>query len=562
MVRADNPLIVQSDQTILVEVYSPRYTEVRDLLARFAEIVRSPEHIHTYRISPLSLWNAASSGMSAAAIHQTLEEYSKYPIPANVTSEIDQQIGRYGSLRLLGGDPHMILQVDDPWIAQELAAHPKLQKYLHPHPEPKHFFVDPMHRGDLKQTLIRLGLPTEDLAGFVTGSPLAIALRETCRTTGEAFRLRDYQSEAVDVFFAGGGPQGGHGVIVLPCGAGKTIVGIGAMAYAQTQTLILATNISACRQWIREILDKTELTEAEVGEFSGEKKEIKPITVATYQILTYRHEKDGPFAHFDLFHAQNWGLILYDEVHLLPAPVFRMTSVLQARRRLGLTATLIREDGLEEDVFCLIGPKRYDVPWRSLEERGFIAEAQCHEFRVALPFGERIQYATAADRTKVRLAAENSLKIPLVQELCRRHEGDHILVIGQYLEQLRALSKALHAPLITGQTSNARREELYKAFREGKIRLLVVSKVANFSIDLPDANVLIQVSGAFGSRQEEAQRLGRILRPKEGIAHFYSLVSRDTCEQDFGLKRQLFLTEQGYRYRIEERSAEDLLTAL
>ena len=558
IIRPENPLIVQGDLTLLVEVYSPRYEEVRAKLARFAELLRSPEHIHTYRISPLSLWNAAATGQATEEICATLAEFAKYSVPEHVYHEIRAQMQRYGMIRLYAEGDGLRLEVDDPVVCEQFKRHTKLGRLLKPHPKEQAFSIDPLYRGELKHLLIKQGYPTEDLAGFTQGEPLEIKLRE--RTLGgQPFGLRDYQLEAAAIFDAGGGASGGHGVIVLPCGAGKTIVGIAALEKAQTQTLILVTNISSARQWMREILDKTELTEEEVGEYSGERKEIKPITIATYQILTYRQEREGEFPHFGVFHAQNWGLVIYDEVHLLPAPVFRMTSALQARRRLGLTATLVREDGLEDDVFCLIGPKRYDMPWRELEQKGFIAEARCHEYRIEMPREERLQYATATDRARVRLAAENPLKLDISRLLCEQHLADHVLIIGQYIEQLRTFAKALDAPLITGQTSNERREKLYQQFRSGEIRLLIVSKVANFSIDLPDANVLIQISGSFGSRQEEAQRLGRILRPKEGFAYFYSIVSRDTCEQEFAMKRQRFLTEQGYQYDIRDLNKDDLL---
>ena len=545
----ENPLIVQSDGTILVEVYSPRYNEVRDRLAVFAELVRSPEHIHTYQISPLSLWNASAMGRPCEEVLETLREFSKYDVPPHILSDIETQMGRYGTIRLVREEDYLVLEVDNEIIFQQLELNRVLEKFLKPHERPQTFKIHAYDRGEVKQSLIKLGFPTQDLAGFTPGSHLDIDLVEETGD-GQPFGLRDYQDEALDIFFAGGSQDGGHGVVVLPCGAGKTVVGIGAMTRAKTSTLVLSTNISACRQWIREILDKTNLDPEMIGEYSGESKEIKPITVATYQVLTHRRSQEDEFSHFSLFHAANWGLIVYDEVHLLPAPVFRMVGVLQAKRRLGLTATLIREDGLQEDVFCLIGPKRYDLPWRDLERRGFIAEARCFGVRVPLLPEQRLHYAAATDRQKIRMAAENENKVNLVRELVSRHADDHILVIGQYVDQLKMLARELDAPLITGKTRNAKREELYDQFRSGEVRLLIVSRVANFAIDLPDANVLIQVSGTFGSRQEEAQRLGRVLRPKEKHSNFYSLVSRDTREQDFSLKRQLFLTEQGYRYQI------------
>lgn len=551
MFNPDNPIIVQSDRTLLVEVNSPKYTEVRDQLARFAELIRSPEHIHTYQITPLSLWNAASTGLHTEEIIESLTSYARYPVPDLILRDIQAQMDRYGQIRLLPGDPDLVLEFRDIQFTRELVADKRIQKFLRPHPKENCFSIPILYRGEIKQALIRMGYPVEDRAGYSEGEQMDIAFRTTTRE-GASFALRDYQQEAIDIFYAGGGPEGGHGVVVLPCGAGKTVIGMGAMVTAQTNTLILVNNITACRQWIREILDKTDIDEEQIGEYSGDRKEIKPITVATYQILTHRPSRTEDFTHLHVFQARNWGLLLYDEVHLLPAPVFRFTSSLQAKRRMGLTATLVREDGLEEDVFCLIGPKRYDLPWRDLEQRGHIAQAQCNELRVPLPLTERIRYATATDRGKVRISAENSYKMEVVAELCEQHKEDHILVIGQYLDQLRALAKHLDAPLLTGQTKHAKRETMYEDFRNGVTRLMVVSKVANFAIDLPDANILVQVSGAFGSRQEEAQRLGRILRPKERQAIFYSLVSRDTCEQEFALRRQRFLAEQGYQYQIRD----------
>ncbi|MEM1009418.1 MAG: DNA repair helicase XPB, partial [Myxococcota bacterium] len=437
----ENPLIVQSDMILLVEVYSPHYQEVREKIARFAELLRSPEHVHTYKISPLSLWNAASTGQDAEEICSTLVAYSKYAVAEHVFQEIRAQMDRYGMIRLYREGEGLRLEVDDPWICRELRRQPKVEKMLGEHPgSAQHFRVNIMHRGELKHALIKLGYPTQDHAGFVQGDALPLVLREQT-LGGQSFALRPYQQESIDLFYAGGRDAGGHGVVVLPCGAGKTIVGIGVMARAQVKTLILCTNISACRQWAREILDKTDLTEDEVGEYSGEHKEIKPVTLATYQILTYRKKKQDHFPHFSLFHAENWGLVIYDEVHLLPAPVFRMVSALQARQRLGLTATLVREDGLEGDVFCLIGPKRYDMPWRDLEQKGFIAQAQCAEWRVEMPTEERLHYATSTDRARIRIAAENPQKIPVVQALCQKYKNEHVLVIGQYVDQLRTYAK-------------------------------------------------------------------------------------------------------------------------
>lgn len=549
----DKPVIVQSDRSILLETDGPAFEDARDHLASFAELVKSPEHIHTYRITPLSLWNAAAAGVKAPEILAGLERFNKYDIPQNVIVEIEEQIARYGRLKLHHElDGRMVLSSDDSLLIIELLNQKAIQPYVTGSPDGKRIFVKPEDRGNLKCALIKIGFPVEDLAGYVDGAPLDLQLREQC-LSGRAFGLRKYQRESVDAFYAGGANHGGSGVVVLPCGAGKTVVAIGSIAAAKTHTLILTTNTVALRQWRNELLDKTTLTEDQVGEYSGESKIIKPVTLATYQVLTYRKAKDGPFLHFSLFEEGQWGLIVYDEVHLLPAPVFRATASLQARRRLGLTATLVREDAREDDVFSLIGPKKYDVPWKVLEKQGWIATATCTEIRVRLPEDERYRYAVADKRNKFRIASTNPVKDHICALLIDRHKEDNILIIGQYLDQLKALAKRFNAPLITGKIANREREKLYKAFRTGEIKLLIVSKVANFAIDLPDANIAIQVSGTFGSRQEEAQRLGRILRPKttgNTAAQFYSLVSRDTCDQDYSVKRQLFLTEQGYRYEI------------
>ncbi len=540
------PLIVQSDGTVLLEVDNPEYPQARDVLAAFAELERSPEHIHTYRITPLSLWNAAAAGWTAERILAGLERYSKYEVPPNVRREVQELIGRYGRLKLIQEAGELRLVGDDPALVARIARDRRVARHLIGPRGPLAWAVDPGARGWLKQALVKIGFPAEDLAGYVEGAPLEVALREVTRS-GRPFRLRPYQQEATAAFLASG-----NGVVVLPCGAGKTIVGLAALAGLKTQTLILATNTVAVRQWIAEILDKTTLSEEEVGEYSGERKEVRPVTVTTYQILTYRRRKEGDYPHFALFDRQNWGLIIYDEVHLLPAPVFRMTAQLQARRRLGLTATLVREDGREEEVFSLIGPKRFDVPWLELESQGWIATAYCYEVRIKMDPDLAMEYALAEPRRQYRLAAENPAKIPIVASLVRKHAGDRILIIGQYLAQLRRIAKLLDAPLLTGNTPNREREALYRAFREGRIPVLVVSRVANFSVDLPDANVAIQVSGTFGSRQEEAQRLGRILRPKEDgrPAFFYTLVSAESVDQTYAAKRQRFLTEQGYHYEI------------
>jgi DNA excision repair protein ERCC-3 len=550
-----NPFIVQGDRSILVEVDNPKYAAARDALAPFAELEKSPEHIHTYRISNLSLWNAAAAGFTAADMLAVLQQYTKFPIPQNIPLDLTETVARYGRVKLVRIDEKMLkLVCADKPLMTELSRQKKLKEYLGPQLDDVSFAIEPAYRGVLKQMLITLGYPAEDLAGYTEGANLPMKLRETTATGDVPFQIRDYQREAADVFHAGGDVRGGSGVIVLPCGAGKTVVGITAMCLLQKNTLVLTTSVTAVKQWRREITERTTLTEDEVKEYTGDVKEIGPVTVATYQILTYRPDKTEEFPHFGLFDKRDWGLIVYDEVHLLPAPVFRVTATIQARRRLGLTATLIREDGREGDVFSLIGPKKYDVPWRELETKGWIASASCTEIRVALPDdANRMAYAVADHRAKYRIASENEAKDDVVEELLARYHDQRVLIIGQYLTQLRRLKDRFDLPIITGSTPSAEREELYGKFRSGEVRHLVLSKVGNFAIDLPDANVLIQVSGTFGSRQEEAQRLGRILRPKssgDGDAHFYTLVTRDTRELDFAHHRQMFLTEQGYSYAI------------
>ncbi len=546
-----NPLIVQGDRSVLVEVDNPKYAEARDALAPFAELEKSPEHIHTYRLTPLSLWNAAAAGMTAEAMIEVLRRYSKFPLPNNLPPDLTEVVSRYGRVRLERSGDQLRLVCPDRPLLEELARQPKVRQYLGERLDEVSFLVEPAYRGVLKQSLITVGYPAEDLAGYTEGAALPVHLRSAA-VSGLPFVVRDYQREAADIFYAGGDVRGGSGVVVLPCGAGKTIVGIAAMALMQRSTLVLTTSITAVKQWHREILDKTDLGDDQIAEYTGETKAIAPITLATYQILTHRPDKKEEFPHFKLFDQRDWGLVIYDEVHLLPAPVFRVTAQIQARRRLGLTATLVREDGREGDVFSLIGPKKYDVPWRQLETSGWIAEAVCNEIRVALPEPLRMEYAVAEWRNKYRIASENPAKDEVVASLLDRYQGKRVLVIGQYLKQLRQLSKRFGIPLITGQTANVEREELYHRFRRAELRHLILSKVGNFALDLPDANVLIQVSGTFGSRQEEAQRLGRILRPKTDgeIAHFYTLVTRDTRELDFAHHRQLFLTEQGYSYNI------------
>ncbi len=554
--RPDNPLIVQSDRTLLLEVAHPAFEQVRDELSRFAELVKSPEHIHTFRITPLSLWNASASGVSCDDMIDTLHRWSKYPVPQNLVQEIQDHGTRYGKLKLVRRGERLALEMDDRGLFWELENQRSLQGLLaEPYPDERGIYLQDGMRGEAKLQLIRLGHPVQDMAGYKPGDPLPFELAPNLRASGRPFGLRAYQQAAADVFHAGGGPEGGAGVLVLPCGAGKTVIGIACMAKLQTHTLVLTTNGTAVKQWKQELLDKTGLAEEQIGLYTGDAKEIRPVTIATYQILTYRKSKEGPFEHFKLFEAANWGLVIYDEVHMLPAPVFRAVAELQAKRRLGLTATLVREDNKEEDVFSLIGPKRVDVPWKTLEKEGFIATAHCLEIRIPLPSDERMGYAVADQRQRFRLASENSLKLAVVDELLAGHPKDSVLVIGQYLDQLRILGDRLKAPVLTGQTPEREREELYRQFRAGELRVLIVSKVANFAIDLPDASVAIQVSGTFGSRQEEAQRLGRILRPKgdRNISYFYSLISRDTTEQEFARNRQLFLTEQGYRYLIESR---------
>ena len=547
-----NPFIVQGDRSILVEVDNPKYAEARDALAPFAELEKSPEHIHTYRISNLSLWNAAAAGISADEMVAVLTRYTKFPIPSNLPADIAESVSRYGRIRLEKTADGLRLVCADRPLLEEIVRQKKVNVYLGERIDDVSFAIAPEFRGVLKIALITIGYPAEDLAGYTEGAGLPMALREVA-ASGLPFVVRDYQREAADIFHAGGDVRGGSGVIVLPCGAGKTIVGIVAMCLLQKSTLVLTTSITAVKQWRREILDKSTLNPDEVKEYTGEIKEIGPVTVATYQIITYRPDKTEEFPHFGIFEKQDWGLIIYDEVHLLPAPVFRVTAQIQARRRLGLTATLIREDGREGDVFSLIGPKKYDVPWRDLEGKGWIATAACAEIRVALPDdATRMAYAIADHRAKFRIASENPAKDDVVAELLDQYRDQRVIIIGQYLDQLKSLAARFGLPLITGSTGNAEREILYNQFRSGEVRHLVLSKVGNFAIDLPDANVLIQVSGTFGSRQEEAQRLGRVLRPKSdgGDAAFFSIVTRDTRELDFAHHRQMFLTEQGYAYEI------------
>ena len=559
-IQTSNPLVVQSDRTILLEVDHPLYAEARDALAQFAELEKSPEHIHTYRLTPLSLWNAAAAGLDSFSVLEMLARFSKYDLPPNIVSDVRDYVQRYGKLKLVREHGELVLISDDPILIAEVSRQKRMQPFITRQRDERSLVVDPAMRGHVKQALVYIGYPAQDLAGYTEGERLVFNVRDRT-ASGGAFALREYQQSSVDAFYAGGSASGGSGVIVLPCGAGKTIVGLGAMAAIQRATLVLTPNTVAVRQWIAELLDKTTLTADQVGEYTGERKDIRPVTVTTYQILTYRPSEESEFPHFGLVTGHDWGLIVYDEVHLLPAPVFRLTAEIQARRRLGLTATLVREDGREADVFGLIGPKKYDVPWRELERQGWIATAECQEIRVALPEEQRMEYALAEEREKYRMAAENPVKVQVAQQLLEQHADEQVLIIGQYLDQLKYLAELLHAPLLTGRTNNTQREKLYDQFRRGEIKRLVVSKVANFAIDLPDAAVAIQVSGTFGSRQEEAQRLGRILRPKSDgrPAHFYTVVTRDTRDQDFSANRQLFLTEQGYRYTIADAESVGLL---
>lgn len=537
---ADGPLIVQSDRTVLLEVAHPQAETARHELAIFAELERAPEHIHTYRVTRLGLWNARAAGHSADDMLATLDRWSRFPVPASVSIDIRETVNRYGRLVIeRDAEGALVLRGSDPAVLAEMAKNKRIQPLLIGHPSPDTYVVDAWARGHIKQELLKIGWPAEDHAGYTPGTPHEIDLHE------DGWTLRPYQRQAVDIF-----SEGGSGVVVLPCGAGKTLVGAAAMAETKTTTLILVTNTVSARQWRDELLKRTTLTPEEIGEYSGQTKEIKPVTIATYQILTAKRK--GQYAHLALLDALDWGLIVYDEVHLLPAPVFKLTADLQARRRLGLTATLVREDGREGDVFSLIGPKRFDAPWKEIEAQGFISPAVCYEVRVDLPPSDRMEYAASADDERYRLAATAHAKIGVVKDLVARHAGEQILVIGQYLDQIDVLSEALDAPKITGATPVDEREELFAAFREARLPVLVVSKVANFSIDLPDASVAIQVSGSFGSRQEEAQRLGRLLRPKSNghTASFYTLIARDTVDQDFAQNRQRFLAEQGYSYTI------------
>lgn len=572
--RPDNPLIVQSDRSLLLHTVRtvtdaeghpakddegrplteehPRYAEARDALGAFAELEKSPDYLHSYRITPVSIWNAAALGLTADGVVEQLEDLACVPVPLTVTDEIRRWFGRYGLLVIERSGEDFVVSSDDPAALEEVLTHKAVAELVQRDAQGR-VLIDDLTRGPLKQVLIKLGFPVDDRGGYLDGDPHPIELRDST-LAGQPFAPRHYQNAAAEAFYCGGSTAGGSGVVVLPCGAGKTVVALTAMSKVRTKTLVLTTNTVAVRQWRDEVLDKTNLGPDEVGEYTGENKEVRPVTISTYQMLTWRRHKTGEFEHFDLFRKENWGLVVYDEVHLLPAPIFRVTAELQARRRLGLTATLVREDGKEDEVFCLIGPKRYDVPWKVLEGQGFIATAQCVEVRVPMGATLRRNYEASDARRRFRVSSENPAKVQVIRGLIEQHPEGRILIIGQYIDQLEELSRALGAPLITGKTPNPDRQILYSAFKEGSERILIVSKVGNFAIDLPDANIAIQVSGTFGSRQEEAQRLGRILRPKSdgSAAWFYAVVSLDSREQEFAQKRQLFLTEQGYAYEIVE----------
>ncbi len=569
---SDRPLWVQSDRTILLEVGHALASKAQDFLPRFAELEKSPERFHTYRITPLSLWNAAAVGVTAAQIVDFLQAMGREPPPQNVLHDVQDFLRRYGLLRLVRRPSGLVLESGDAKLLADLAGAGVLAQWTLAHEPDGALQLQELARGEVKQTLLKLGYPVDDIAGYTPGAPYAFRLRDVTRGSvvdavgdeargvarngasgGRPFEVRSYQRLAADLFYAGGSEKGGSGVIVLPCGAGKTLTAMAVMERLQCETLVLTTNTVAVRQWRWELLDKSTVPAADIGEYTGDRKEIRPITISTYQILTHRKQKGvTPFTHFGLFAAKDWGLIIYDEVHLLPAPVFRASADLQARRRLGLTATLVREDHKEDDVFSLIGPKRFDMPWKELEQHGWIAEASCIEVRVQFPQERRLDYLSLPSRDQFRVASENPDKLAVLQALLARHPHDHVLVIGQYLDQIAVIAAAIGAPLIVGKTPTVERERLYQEFREGRIPVLVVSKVGNFAIDLPDANVAIEVSGTFGSRQEEAQRLGRILRPKSNgaPATFYTLVSKDTKEEECAERRQRYLTERGYTYKI------------
>lgn len=565
----ENPLIVQGDRSLLLDVHAPLAEECRNALIPFAELEKSPEHLHTYRLTPLSLWNAASAGFSADDAAAVLQKYARYDVPQSVIAWIKETASRFGKITLLAGpdievpvkegsaekiiEHYLYLKADSLPVYKEIFANHSVKKLLTASSDanaPEHsFLIHLTDRGTIKQLLLQAGWPVKDQVALTDGEPLDVSLRQIT-AAGQPLQIREYQTGAARALVGDKGPGTGFGTIVLPCGAGKTIVGMTIMDMLKTSTLIITTNISAVHQWIDELLDKTNLTRDKIAEYSGESKTIKQVTVATYQVLTWRPDKEGPYPHFSIFHERPWGLIIYDEVHMLPAPVFRVVADLQAVRRVGLTATLVREDGCEGYVFSLVGPKRYDVPWKELERDRWIATAECVEIRIDLPAYQEIDYAVAGTREKHKIASMNPKKLPIVSHIINKFPDDKILVIGQYLQQLDEIVKELGCPIITGKTPTIERDRIYNDFREGKIRVLVVSKVANFAIDLPDASLAIQVSGTFGSRQEEAQRLGRILRPKERKSRFFTLITRNTVEEEFGSNRQKFLAEQGYEYKI------------
>ena len=599
----DNPLIVQGDRTLLLDVHAPLANECRNDLIPFAELERSPEHLHTYRLTPLSLWNATSAGLTPDDAVAVLEKYARYDVPQNITMWIKETASRFGKLRLIPGpviqvpvktaevlkahvgvdsvhtveEQYLYLVANARNVYLEIKANPHAKKLLEPCEYTPDEIKNPVElseeekqycfrlkltdRGTIKQVLLNSLWPVKDEVQLEDGEPLDFNLRKET-SAGKPFEIRGYQRSAAQALVGNKGPGTGFGTIVLPCGAGKTIVGMTVMDLLKTSTLIITTNISAVHQWIQELKDKSNLTDEQIAEYTGENKTLAPVTVATYQILTWRPEKDGPYPHFSIFTKRKWGLIIYDEVHMLPAPVFRVVAELQAVRRVGLTATLVREDGCEGYVFSLVGPKRYDVPWKELEKAHWIAKAECIEVRLDLPESQEIEYAVASAREKHKLASVNEIKNIVTQKIIARYPDDKILVIGQYLDQLNTIAKELNAPIITGKTPNVERDQIYKSFREGKIHVLVVSKVANFAIDLPDASIAIQISGTFGSRQEEAQRLGRILRPKERTSRFFTLITRNTVEEDFGSNRQKFLAEQGYSYKILRYTQESDLNEL
>ena len=543
-IMSDKPLVFQSNLTILAEVNNPQFREARAFISLFAELEKSPDIFHTYRITDISVWNACALDIKEKLIFEKMDSFSRYPVPEMVKNFIRQQYSRYGKFSLHTDGDFLLVRSDDPACIEEIRNFPSVSKYIIENTDMNSFRIPTAVRGDFKQQMIMIGYPVDDQAGFKTGSSLAVSINKKKCT------LRSYQEDAVDAFHAGG--KGGAGVIVLPCGAGKTIVGMGIMEIIQTETLIVTTNIVAVRQWKQELISKTSLTEDLIGEYSGEQKEIKPVTIATYKILTFRKNKNSDFLHFALFEQKNWGLIIYDEIHLLPAPVFRKASEMQVKRRLGLTATLLREDGKEKDVFTLIGPKKYDLPWKDLEQKKFIAEAECVEIRVDLPERDEERYILAGDRIKYRIAAENSKKIDAIRIILAAFQKERILIIGEYIRQLFSVADEFSLPIITGSTPNSEREKLYDSFKKGNIPALVVSRVANFAVDLPLASTAIQISGTFGSRQEEAQRLGRILRPKPGSnrAWFFSIITRNSREDFFNENRKRFLLEQGYHYHV------------